>query len=383
MGFTMGNDNNNTPSDANLQATVHLNSASTDADALPRPKLPDRDDNLPQTVITDVPSSPRAISTPPSGSNPLETLPAPEQRPSPSNTLLVSDPNPGQPSQEQQLPRTIGSGRYTLLKRLGSGGMGDVYKARDRALDEIVALKTLRQDLALSETAVKRFRQEVKLARRVTHPSVARTFDLGLEGEQLFLTMEYIAGQSLALYLHRMGAMTLSQTVSCLVPICEGLEAAHKVGVIHRDLKPENIQLTSEGRLVILDFGIAWTKSDSGRPNEVIGTLAYMAPEQLDSGVLGPWTDIYAMGCIAYHMLTGRMPWGQVSDILTAKARLHTAPPDPRQHVPGLSPRATELIQRCMALQPTHRPPSASALADALKGLIGTQDGTFVSAMPP
>src|SRR5262245_30586668 len=155
-----------------------------------------------------------------------------------------------------ELPSVV-AGRYEIRGLVGAGGMGTVYRARDRELDEVVALKMLRRELTEAPGMLSRFRQEVKLARRVTHPGVARTFDIGDTGAEKFLTMEYVDGESLAKRLARERAQPLPVAVNIARQLCEGLGAAHAVGVIHRDLKPDNVLLAAHGRVVITDFGTA------------------------------------------------------------------------------------------------------------------------------
>src|SRR4051812_8285525 len=162
-------------------------------------------------------------------------------------TPRVSDPAEGD----------IIAGRYRILGKLGEGGMGTVHQARDLELDEIVAIKMLRPDLLDAPDALERFRREVKLARRVTHRSVARTYDIGEHIGARFLSMEYVAGESLARRLGRAPPPSLRDIAEIAIAICEGLDAAHAAGVVHRDLKPENVMIATDGRVVIMDFGIA------------------------------------------------------------------------------------------------------------------------------
>ena len=183
-------------------------------------------------------------------------------------------------------PALVG-GRYTILGLVGVGGMGSVYRARDAELDEVVALKVLRKELVEMPGMLERFRQEVKLARRVTHRNIARTFDIGEHEGEKFLTMEYVDGESLA-ELCGDGPIPLERVVGLSRDICAGRSAAHAAGGVHRDLKPDNVLVGKDGRLVITDFGIARALREgddvvktNGRP---IGTPAYMAPEQVQGG---------------------------------------------------------------------------------------------------
>jgi serine/threonine-protein kinase len=246
---------------------------------------------------------------------------------------------------------TVVAGRYEILGLLGAGGMGRVYRAKDRELSEIVALKMLHPDVA-SDEIVERFRQEVRLARRVTHKNVARTFDIGQHGTEKFLTMELVTGESLATRLER-GLMPLDETLGVARAILAGMSAAHAVGVVHRDLKPDNVLLETGGRVVITDFGIA--RADvAGEASKtgggIIGTPAYMAPEQVGGGVaIDARADIYAFGAILYEMVTGRRAWPGDSALAVATARLVEPPPDPRAARPALETALAEVILKCLA----------------------------------
>jgi serine/threonine-protein kinase len=240
--------------------------------------------------------------------------------------------------------------RYEILGLLGSGGMGAVYKARDVSLGELIALKVLRPELSDDASMHLRFRQEVKLARRVTHPNVARTFDFGEHGSHKFLTMELIVGASLGTTLHEHGAPSLARVIEVAVAVAQGLGAAHAAGVVHRDLKPDNVLLGDDGRILITDFGIARMRdpvvhegaTTVGAP---LGTPAYMAPEQVQGARdIDGRADIYALGAILYELLTGVRAWQGDTVYVIAARRLVEPPPDPREKRPGLAPAFAELV---------------------------------------
>jgi serine/threonine-protein kinase len=250
---------------------------------------------------------------------------------------------------------TILAARYELLGLLGSGGMGTVYRARDRELDEVVALKVLKQELAATPGMLERFRREVKLARRVTHRNVARTFDIGEDGADRFLTMEFIEGESLSSRAARAGRMSEARVVGLAREILEALTASHEAGVVHGDLKPENVIIGTNERVVITDFGIS--RALAADPDEsrtaagaIVGTPAYMAPEQVE-GVrdLDGRADLYALGCMMFRLLTGQAPWGGDTFVAVAAARLVRDPPDPRALVADLSEHVAAFVLRCMA----------------------------------
>jgi eukaryotic-like serine/threonine-protein kinase len=253
--------------------------------------------------------------------------------------------------------------RYEILGLLGIGGMGRVYRARDRKLDEIVALKVLRRELVDTPGMLERFRQEVRLARRVTSPHVVRTFDLGEHEADHFLTMEFIDGQSLARLLDA-GPLPLAEVLRIARATCDGIAAAHAAGVLHRDLKPDNILVAKSDRIAITDFGIAHAQADPGTTGDgFIGTPAYMAPEQIEAkATIGPAADLYALGAILFEMLTERRPFPGSDPFAVALARLRQPPPDPRTLRP-VPDALAELVVCCLARDPAGRPAGASALA--------------------
>ncbi len=262
------------------------------------------------------------------------------------------------------------AGRYELASMLGRGGMGCVYRVRDRELDEVVALKVLHRDLLASDGMLERFRQEVRLARRVTHKNVARTYDIGEHGGDRFLTMELVEGEPLASLLERSGALPVGEALRIAREMCAGMTAAHEAGVIHRDLKPENVCIARDGRVVLMDFGIARTHlpgSARQTSGKMLGTPGYMAPEQVQaSDRIDARADVYAFGAVLYEMLTGEVAWPGESPIVVAAARLWSPPPDPRARRPELPAELAELVLRCMAREPEARFPSARELAAAL-----------------
>jgi eukaryotic-like serine/threonine-protein kinase len=266
------------------------------------------------------------------------------------------------------------AGRYELIGLLGAGGMGTVYRARDRALDEIVALKVLRRELVAAEGMLERFRREVKLARRVTHRNVARSYDIGEHEGERFLTMELIEGEPLSALIARGGPLELPALRRVGAGVCEGLAAAHEAGVAHRDLKPDNVMLTGNDRVVITDFGIAralaQAPSAARSIGGAVGTPAYMAPEQVDgASPVDARADIYSLGVMLFEMLTGALPFEGTSPYAVAAARLLGPPPDPRARRPGLSELAAGVVLRAMARSPAQRFQTATEVAVALAAL--------------
>ncbi len=268
-------------------------------------------------------------------------------------------------------PEELIAGRYQLLAMIGRGGMGSVYQVRDCELDEVVALKVLHRGLVGSPEMLDRFRQEVKLARRVTHTNVARTYDIGEHRGIRFLTMELVEGESLATLLERDGALQLDSALGIAAQMCSGMIAAHEAGVIHRDLKPENVCIAGDGRVVLMDFGIARGDLAGETDGAMLGTPAYMAPEQVNGvGLIDARTDIYSFGAVFYEMITGVLAWPGSSPFHVARARLTTPPPDPSSVLPELDPGVRALILGCLARAPEQRFADARALLRALGELI-------------
>jgi tetratricopeptide (TPR) repeat protein len=298
------------------------------------------------------------------------------------------------PSRGRNLPAAFGPGdlvgeRYRIVRLIAEGGMGEVYEAEDLALHGHVALKTIHPEIAEDAQALERFRREIHVARRVTHPNVCRIYDLGThrvagagEGaapaEVLFLTMELLLGETLSQRIARAGRLGTEEALPIVVQIVAGLEAAHSAGVIHRDFKSANVVLVKDSRegvrAVITDFGLAratvsdrslMSISDSGA---VVGTPAYMAPEQVKGQPLTPAADIYALGVVLYEMTTGLRPFDGGSAISVAVKRLSEDPKPPRAHVPELDPVWNAVILRCLERQPAARCASARGVAEALAG---------------
>jgi serine/threonine protein kinase len=284
------------------------------------------------------------------------------------------DPSaPGMHRPEEAPSRWVVADRYEVLGLLGSGGMGTVYRALDRELDDVVALKIIKKQIAAAPGIVDRFRREVKLARRVTHRNVARTFDIGEHAGARFLTMEFVDGEMLGTLLQRRGKLRIAEVTRIGRDICAGLAAAHAAGVLHRDLKPANVVIARDGRAVITDFGIA-RALDVGASTQtaggVVGTPAYMAPEQLEGAPdLDARTDVYALGTMLFELLAGEVPWASRSPLQAALAKLQGPPPDLHAFRPTLPDAAVALVTRCMARDRADRFATVEEVAVALEAL--------------
>jgi tetratricopeptide (TPR) repeat protein len=274
------------------------------------------------------------------------------------------------------------AGRFRIVRFIGRGGMGDVYEAEDLELGERVALKTVRSEVVHLGDSAERFRREIQLARRVTHPNVCRIFDLcrhrpeggDASSELTFFSMELLQGETLEHHLRASGKMLPADALPIVRQVAEGLSAAHRVGVVHRDLKPANIILVRNGadlRAVITDFGLARLHEDAENltvRGDILGTPSYMAPEQVSGGEVTAATDIYAFGCVLYEMVAGVPPFVGTNAFSVALKRLKEDPAPPHLLAPGLEPAWDAAILRCLEREPADRFAQARDVAAALGG---------------
>jgi eukaryotic-like serine/threonine-protein kinase len=272
-------------------------------------------------------------------------------------------------------------GRYEILDLIGEGGMGAVYKARDRALDRLVALKVIRPELASNADILQRFKQEILLASKVTHRNVIRIFDLGEADGVKFITMEFVEGEDLRTILHRQGKLAVNECVSIIEQMLSGLEAAHREGIIHRDLKPGNIMRDSQGRVVVMDFGLARNLQGDGmtRTGLMLGTMEYMSPEQAQAKDLDARSDIFTIGLIFYELLSGQMPYHAESAIASLLRRTHErAIPvsEVEKNIPGV---LSNIVSKCLERDPALRYESAADLLNDLHAWQGKSGGRKVS----
>ena len=253
--------------------------------------------------------------------------------------------------------------RYRIVALVGKGGMGEVYRADDLKLGQVVALKFLPRAVATDPSRLARLFAEARLAREVTHPNVCRVHDVGEVDGQHFLTMEYVDGEDLASLLRRIGHLPRDKGLEIARQICAGLAAAHERGVLHRDLKPSNVMIDGRGRARLTDFGLAIT---TGEPSggAIAGTLAYMAPEQRAGAPVTVRSDLYALGLVLFELFTGRPPFRGQAD----GARLHEDVPAPSTFVSDLDGSIDRTVLGCLETEPALRPPSALAVAASLPG---------------
>jgi serine/threonine-protein kinase len=265
--------------------------------------------------------------------------------------------------------------RYRIIGLLGRGGMGEVYRADDLKLGQAVALKFLPESPAASgqsdadATALAdRFRAEVRNARQVSHPNVCRVYDLGEIEGRLFLSMEYVDGEDLATLLKRIGRLPPAKALEIARQLCAGLAAAHDKGVLHRDLKPSNIMIDGQGRARITDFGLAVRPEDELAEGRIVGTPAYMSPEQLAGRAATVKSDLYALGLVLYEIFTGKKAFEAATLAEWKRKHAQEPPTAPSSHISDVDPAVERVILRCLEKDPRQRPASALAVAAALPG---------------
>src|SRR6266581_3260506 len=278
-------------------------------------------------------------------------------------------------------PGTVLGDRYEILALLGQGGMGAVYKARDTELDRLVALKIIRPELTTNPEILKRFKQELILARQITHKNVIRIFDLGQADGFKFITMDYIEGEDLQSLLRRKKKLEPAEAANIIAQTCRALEAAHAEGVIHRDLKPQNIMLDGSGRAYVMDFGIARSTLSPGmtQTGTLIGTPDYMSPEQAKGRAFDARSDLFSVGIIFYEMLAGETPfpadttmgklWKRTNEVARPLGELDKTIP----------PSVSEIVRRCLEIDPQKRFASAAELLQQVEAWQGPKAGTHVS----
>src|SRR5262245_39557575 len=254
--------------------------------------------------------------------------------------------------------------RYQILERVGVGGMGVVFKAYDRETGEIVALKVLRPEIADQSALVEGLKNELRLARIITHKNVCRIYDFNRSEGTAFITMEFVQGESLRCVLDRFGALNLRKAVNVARQICDGLYEAHSQGIVHRDLKAENLMIDEFGNVKLMDFGLAHLVAEGS--NAAVGTPSYMAPEQLQDRPIDQRADIYALGLVLFEVFTGTAAFTDDTPVAMALKHIQDAPRNPREIEPMIPERIARAILRCLEKDPANRFQSVEELQAAL-----------------
>ncbi len=326
---------------------------------LPLPELPDLSGFLVDEDGRPATSRRREIAVSPSETEGLVADPAPTNRPTPS----------ARPVSVQSLPGTTLAERYRIEEMVGDGGMATVFRATDLELDESLAIKVF-SDTSDADS-LSRFRQELKLARRLVHPNIVRLYDIGVGDGLRYITMELLVGHTLGEELGQ--PMDPRRGLDYLIQAAMGLQVAHENGVIHRDVKPDNFFVTKEGRVKVMDFGIAKQQAAPGitRVGTIAGTPQYMSPEQINNfAKVSVGTDLYAIGVIAYEMFTGRLPFDEEDLMPLLMMHLQDEPKPPRQITPELPEELEKIVLKLLRKDPLTRYRSCRDLAEALRGVV-------------
>ncbi|HEX8396730.1 MAG TPA: protein kinase [Pyrinomonadaceae bacterium] len=259
-------------------------------------------------------------------------------------------------------------GNYKIIRSLGEGGVGRVYQGVDTMLDREVAIKVLRPELARQTSIVERFRSEAVLLAKLNHPNIATLYSLLRQGDELFMVLEFIRGETLEQLLHRRGALPEDDAIPIFCQALDGINHAHELGIVHRDVKPGNMILTANGILKVLDFGIARLLGTSRKTKSgnIIGTLEYMSPEQVRGLETDARSDIYGLGIMLYEILTGRLPFESENEFLLMKAQTEEMPALPRSINPNISETVETAIMKALAKNPDERFQSAGEFLDSL-----------------
>ena len=299
--------------------------------------------------------------------------------------LPYSEDIPASPTKTLETPTeeltrgTTFAGRYEIIEELGKGGMGKVYRVEDKKIQEEVALKLIKPEIASDKKTIERFSNELKMARKIAHRNVCKMYDLGEEKGAHYITMEYVPGQDLRGLIKQTGQLAVGTTINIAKQFCEGLSEAHKLGVVHRDLKPQNIMIDKEGNVRIMDFGIARSLKAKGITGAgvMIGTPEYMSPEQVEGKETDQRSDIYSLGVILYEMVTGRVPFEGDTPFTIGVKHKSEVPRDPRELNAQIPEELNQVILRCMEKDKDKRYQTAEELNSELtkieKGIPTTE----------
>jgi eukaryotic-like serine/threonine-protein kinase len=271
--------------------------------------------------------------------------------------------------------------RYQLLERLGSGGMSDVFRARDLMLERSVAIKVLHENYSNDSAFQQRFRQEARAAANLSHPNIVTVHDFGLDHSQLFIVMEHIPGKDLKTLLRQRGRYSVEEAIPLMVQACAGIGYAHRAGLVHCDIKPHNMIVTPDGRLKVTDFGIARALSTimpDERADVVWGSPQYFSPEQATGEAPSPASDVYSLGIVLYEVLTGALPFTAPTSEELARMHLEAAPIPPSEYVPDLPSALEQIVLKILSKEPAARYRTADQL-----GRVLLRFGTEHDVRPP
>ena len=271
--------------------------------------------------------------------------------------------------------------RYEVIDRVGSGGMSDVYRAKDHILGREVAIKILKQEFSVDATFVAKFRTEAQSAAGLEHPNIVNIYDVGSENGMYFIVMEYVEGITLKTYIEKKGQLNFKEAISIAIQVGRGIEAAHQKGIIHRDIKPQNIIISTEGKVKVTDFGIARAASSNTIHADVMGSVHYSSPEQARNGFVDGKSDIYSLGIVMYEMVTGRVPFDGDNTVAIAIQHLQEEMVAPSAYAPDLPISLERIIMKATMKSPDRRYNTISDLLMDLKRALVSPDENFVTIM--
>lgn len=272
--------------------------------------------------------------------------------------------------------------RYEVVSRIGSGGMADVYKAKDHKLNRFVAMKVLKPEFSADTNFIRKFQREAQAAAGLAHPNVVNVFDVGEDHGVNYIVMELVEGITLKEYISKKGRLTVKEATSIAIQVSMGLEAAHNRNIVHRDIKPQNIIISTDGKVKVTDFGIAKVAASNTISTNAMGSVHYSSPEQVRGGYSDFKSDIYSLGITMYEMVTGRVPYDGDTTVAIAIKHLQDEMVPPSRYVPGLPHSLEDIILKCTQKSPDRRYSTLAELINDLKHSLIDPDGNFVNLSP-
>ena len=272
--------------------------------------------------------------------------------------------------------------RYEVVGQIGTGGMSDVYKAKDHTLGRYVAIKVLKEEFSEDTNFVTKFRSEAQAAAGLEHPNIVNIYDVGSENGIHYIVMEYVEGITLKTYIEKKGQLNYKETLSIAIQVSRGIQAAHAKHIIHRDIKPQNIIISTDGKVKVTDFGIARAVSEHTIHSDVMGSVRYASPEQARNGYVSNRSDIYSLGIVMYEMVTGRVPFDGDSTVAVAIQHLQDEMVPPSTYAPNLPISLEKIIQKCTQKSPDRRYDSMESLLIDLRKALLNPNEDFVTLVP-
>lgn len=277
---------------------------------------------------------------------------------------------------------TFIANRYEIVGQVGTGGMSDVYKAKDHTLGRYVAIKVLKSEFSEDTNFVSKFRTEAQSAAVLEHPNIVNIYDVGSENGIHYIVMEYVEGITLKTYIEKKGQLTYKEALSIAIQVGRGIQAAHAKNIVHRDIKPQNIIISTDGKVKVTDFGIARAVSENTIHSDVMGSVHYASPEQARNGYVSNRSDIYSLGIVMYEMVTGRVPFDGDSTVAVAIQHLQDEMDPPSKYAPNLPISLEKIIQKCTQKSPDRRYDSMESLLIDLRKALLNPNEDFVTLVP-